>query len=211
MGRAALKIEQKTIPISSIEAKYTDTDNPNVMDTDQYNALVTAIRTSGFLQPLLVENVARGKVRVIDGHHRLRASAELGLKELPCIVIPKDLKNAAVGIGMNRARGEVDLSRAVAVLQSLAKTVDAPELAALSAFSDADLTSLVLAGDEESVDLDSLEIPETNTRERKERDAYVLEITFAERTAYQRARRRLRSLGEGDLAAGLLALLDNDD
>lgn len=202
----SIEPEIRTVAVAKIVPHYDDTNNPNTMDSDTYAALVASIRTSGFLQPMLVERLRGSKLRVVDGHHRLRAAQELGLRELPCIVVAQHARNAAVGVGLNRARGELDISRAVSVLQELSSDIDADELAALSAFSTADLESLVLASSEVTVDLDSM--PASEPRQREPKDSYTLEIVFTEKAEYLRARKKLRALGDGELSAGLLSLLE---
>jgi len=50
--------------------------------------LVKSMRKIGFVVPLIVIRNSEGGYTVIDGQHRLLAAKQLGVKELPCIVIP---------------------------------------------------------------------------------------------------------------------------
>ncbi|MEZ5386791.1 MAG: ParB/RepB/Spo0J family partition protein [Prosthecobacter sp.] len=52
---------------------------------DQLGELMESIREHGIIQPLIVRRV-NGKLELIAGERRFRASRELGLKELPVIV-----------------------------------------------------------------------------------------------------------------------------
>jgi len=52
---------------------------------DQLGELMESIREHGIIQPLIVRQV-NGKLELIAGERRYRASRELGLKELPVIV-----------------------------------------------------------------------------------------------------------------------------
>ncbi|MDZ4404276.1 ParB/RepB/Spo0J family partition protein [Prosthecobacter sp.] len=53
--------------------------------TEQLTELMESIREHGIIQPLIVRRV-NGKLELIAGERRYRASRELGLKELPVIV-----------------------------------------------------------------------------------------------------------------------------
>lgn len=52
---------------------------------EQLSELMDSIREHGIIQPLIVRNVS-GKLELIAGERRLRASRELGLKEVPVII-----------------------------------------------------------------------------------------------------------------------------
>lgn len=52
--------------------------------------LVESIRKIGFLVPVIA--VRRdGQVVIIDGQHRYLAARELGIKEIPCVIVPEGL------------------------------------------------------------------------------------------------------------------------
>ena len=53
--------------------------------TEQLAELMESIREHGIIQPLIVRRV-NGKLELIAGERRFRASRELGLKEVPVIV-----------------------------------------------------------------------------------------------------------------------------
>ena len=52
---------------------------------EQLSELMESIREHGIIQPLIVRNV-NGKLELIAGERRFRASRELGLKEVPVII-----------------------------------------------------------------------------------------------------------------------------
>ena len=96
--------------------------NPNVMEPEQYGMLVEAIRKVGFLQPLLVRRT-NGTVTCIDGHHRLRAAREVGLKTVPCVTVDAgDDQVTALRLGMNRLRGELNLALVAKDIFALVET-----------------------------------------------------------------------------------------
>jgi hypothetical protein len=63
------KIEMQWVPIESVEPNDW---NPNEMTPEQFNDLVAAICSEGFVSPPVVRNY-EGKLQVIDGDHRRRA------------------------------------------------------------------------------------------------------------------------------------------
>ena len=108
MSPETLKLEEAVLdPILLRDAD----ENPNKMEPEQLSMLAEAIRRKGFLQPILVRRV-EGQYEIIDGHHRTRAAREVGLTEIPCLVATNcsDEDAAALRIGMNRFRGELDLA-----------------------------------------------------------------------------------------------------
>lgn len=58
---------------------------------EQLNELMESIREKGIIQPLIVRSV-NGKLELIAGERRFRASRELGLKEVPVLVRVADDK-----------------------------------------------------------------------------------------------------------------------
>lgn len=131
------------VPVASI---VPPAHNPNVMREDDFARLRTNIQREGFLQPILVRRVPGGDPPlwdVIDGAHRLRAAVEIGLRDVPCVVLPADYpddKARLLQIGMNRLRGQLDLTEVAGVLAEL----DGADLA-LSGFSDSEIAGLLAA------------------------------------------------------------------
>jgi len=73
--------------------------------TEQLAELMESIREHGIIQPLIVRRV-NGKLELIAGERRFRASRELGLKELPVIVreaSDKDVLEMALIENLQRA------------------------------------------------------------------------------------------------------------
>lgn len=74
--------------IKPTENRFPDLDN------DQFQHLMKSIDKNGILEPLHVKK-ENGDYLLIQGHQRFRAASELGLKEIPCIVIDNDRAIAA--------------------------------------------------------------------------------------------------------------------
>ena len=95
--------------------------NPNEMSAQEFENLRAAIRTLGFLDPLLVAPNADGTHDVMDGHHRLAAAIEEGIDPLPCVVTTTRSKDVvdAIQLALNKNRGRVRLDLAEQILREL--------------------------------------------------------------------------------------------
>lgn len=214
------------IVVLPIHALVERAKNPNAMEPAQYALLVKAIKKVGFVQPLLVRypdgepisgRDGRGAApyEIIDGVHRKRAAEEAGLTELPCVVVDSDeAEAAALQIGMNRMRGELDLGGVARELGELEKLGWSREEMELTGFDGAEIASLLkaIAPVGEIPEVGSLAGPEDAPEEDPETaiGRHLLEIPFATKKALVAAKRKLRKLGGGDLAVGLLQLLDDE-
>lgn len=203
-------------------------ENPNVMEPEQYELLVRAITKAGFLQPILVREPLPGELpadqeaaarlgsgrwyRIVDGYHRARAAREAGLMEVPCVVISVSEAEASIlQIGMNRMRGELDLASVAKIVGALHEEGwTMPDLT-LTGFSEGEVEALLASvqpDPEELADMGAVDATEHPTPEEEETSGGVLEIVFKDRKVMGKASRRLRKLGGGDLANGLLHLLE---
>jgi len=63
--------------------------------------LAESIRKIGFVVPLITVR-RKDKLVIIDGQHRFLAARELGLKELPCIVIPEKYANELMELNIEK-------------------------------------------------------------------------------------------------------------
>ena len=76
-------------PSQLVDAVY----NPNKMTPEQYDALKESIREHGFVEPVVVQKIG---MRIIGGHHRVRAIKELSIEagttvpRIPCVVLDVD-------------------------------------------------------------------------------------------------------------------------
>jgi hypothetical protein len=97
------KPEIRTIPISKLLALRR---NPQYLSEKQTEALKTSIRKDGFLVPPIVR--PRGEdFEILSGNHRVLNSIEVGLTELPCVVVHCSDKVAArIAVNMNTIHGE---------------------------------------------------------------------------------------------------------
>ncbi|HOJ95061.1 MAG TPA: ParB N-terminal domain-containing protein, partial [Fervidobacterium nodosum] len=60
--------------------------NARIMKRDMFNQLVSNIKKRGSLESLPYCALVGDKIEIISGHHRVRASKQAGLKEIPVLV-----------------------------------------------------------------------------------------------------------------------------
>ena len=199
--------------------------NANVMESEQFDVLVRAIRERGFLQPVLVRELqdsdgdVTGLYEIIDGHHRVRAAAEVGLPTIPyCNVGPVDDATAiGLALSMNRIRGEVNLTDAASLLASLAEAGWNDAELSLTGFSPAEAHALLesLQPEPELPPMDPAGLPETNEdggMPVDEAGPFFLELSFPTKELMNKAKRGLRkAAGRGNpIERGLYRLLEID-
>lgn len=189
--------------------------NPNHMSAETYGLLVEAIRSVGFLQPVLAQEDEGGGLTIVDGFHRVKAAKEVGLPVIPVIVGDfRDTPDLArvVQIGMNRMRGELNLSAVAHEVADLAaKGWTIPQLE-LTGFSRSELDDLLAStrARDEDVLANGVGAAPDEPDEDEAPKPFVLELTFEKKEQLARAKRGLRkAAGKGrELADGLLRLLD---
>ena len=209
--------------------------NPNVMSEQDLQLLADNMRRTGCVQPVLARVLpgtdlppsvpgnddARwldtAALEVIDGSHRVEAARRAGFVEIPVTVASfSDERARALRIGMNKLRGELDLSAVGASLTQFADlaAIDGGQgdlqLTGYGAEDIADLIAAVQPSDDEANAMAALggvsnDAPEPAApKERR----YLLEVSFADKAQRDRCRRVLDGLGGGDLRAGLLLALE---
>lgn len=212
-----------TVACGDLVPRYADAaSNPNRMEAEKYAMLLAAIRDEGFLQPILVTRLPNGKYRIEDGHHRWWAARELGLTEVSVCVkeyagAKENPRATLLGIGMNKLRGELDLSTTVDVIrevQDILDGIELPEISALTGFTTEELELLLEDPTDPAGLLDDSgsAIDEVEREERKDSDkVYTLELKFTDKDQFKLVKRKLRKLGSGDLAHGVVVALGEDD
>jgi ParB/RepB/Spo0J family partition protein len=199
-------------------------DNPNRMAESEFKALKRFIGEQGFLGAVLVKPAgttaldAIGAFRIIDGHHRVRAGRELGMEQVPCIVVERDdQQEMLMRIAMNKLRGELDLTgvaRAFKELQAAGSDLSAMEITGYSGSEISDLLSAVSQDVAEA--LDDIPAPGEDFAEIEEDEpdtkVFKLELLFDSRAELKKARAGLKRAGgkTKDMAQGLLKLLGEE-
>lgn len=118
--------------------------NAQEMPKHQFDALVRNIKNDGELQSLVYVHQPdgpNGEIRIISGHHRVRAAYKAGLTEVPCIVETAPLTQAQIRarqLAHNQIHGESDPE---ILAQLLDEIDDVIELTA-TGFTDSELEEL---------------------------------------------------------------------
>jgi ParB-like chromosome segregation protein Spo0J len=158
------------------------------------------------------------ELRIVDGEHRWRAACEVGLTEIPCVVGDFDEKTARLlQIGMNRLRGELDLSAVGRTFQELFDGgAELDELLASGYTADevGGLLAAMRPDPEDLADVGAVGGDEPETSGAADGDslgkAWELTITLDSRKELQAVRKKLNRLGNKDLRKGLLKALDEE-
>lgn len=154
--------------------------NPNVMDEELYESLVSGIKKEGFLQPIL----ARKKDGlIIDGEHRWRAARSAGLKSIAAQFINcTEIEAKKLTLAFNNRRGEHETEKLEALLLELAKNdggLDRFELGYLEddinkIIDDCEEIAIALGSRSKEKDLIEDEVPEVTESIAKPGELWIL-------------------------------------
>lgn len=207
-----------SVRLDQLEPTYkTREENPNKMPDSLFDLLVQSIEHDDFLQPILVRLLPSKKYKIVDGHHRYWAAEKAGLKSIDAVLLKaKQHKGVAIGIGMNKRRGDLDLTMVSDSLKEIAEKTkwNHDELALLTGFTQSEIADLV---ETSKPDVEELmeEVGSAPPEESEEPPSkpYVLEVKFETKEQYQLAKRKLRkAAGKAkDLGIGLLNVLGDLD
>ena len=81
--------------------------NPQYLTEKQNQALKQSIERDGFLCPIVIRKRKQG-YEILSGNHRVIASREAGLEEIPCMLVHPcdDARAARIAINMNTVHGD---------------------------------------------------------------------------------------------------------
>ena len=100
--------EYRLIPVTSCDLLRR---NPQYLTEKQMTALKTSIQRDGFLVPILVRRARSGRYEVISGNHRFLAAQELGLQEIPAVVVALTKKQTQrIAVNLNTIHGDPEAS-----------------------------------------------------------------------------------------------------
>lgn len=120
-GRKA--VEKKAKQLSRLEVQYVDLGavtpnsyNPNRQSDHDFELLLRSMEEDGFTQPIIVNQ----DMTIVDGEHRWRAAAALGIDQIPIVVVDMSDEQMRIStIRHNRARGSHDVDLEAQVLRDL--------------------------------------------------------------------------------------------
>lgn len=113
--------------------------NPNEMDPEVFNELVSNIEEYGFVQPIIIATLADEEYdfQITDGEHRFEGLAVLGIDTIPCIV--KDVsedKQKFQTVKLNRLKGKFNTKKFTNLVSDLMERYTFEEVAENLAFTD---------------------------------------------------------------------------
>lgn len=98
-------------PIVTVQVKqlspFSDSGFKTYKDTKTHEDLKSSIKDNGVLQSIVVWKQADGSQTILVGHHRKMACDDLGIKEIPVIVVQDIIsdKDLVIHIDTNQGRG----------------------------------------------------------------------------------------------------------
>jgi ParB/RepB/Spo0J family partition protein len=120
--------------------------NPNDMEAEFFEAVVSQVKADGMNQPVLVrpDPTNDGKFIVVDGEHRWRASRIAGKKRIGVVVVPIDETTAKIRtLSMNNLRGQNIQIKLARLLVDLHKTFSAQEIRSMTGIGEEAQTSVL--------------------------------------------------------------------
>jgi ParB/RepB/Spo0J family partition protein len=117
--KRTLQLERLVVEYVPVSGVQPNEYNPNRMSEHDFELLCRSMREDGFTQPVIVH---RATLRIVDGEHRWRAAAAIGLTEIPVVYVdmtPEQMRIAT--LRHNRARGSEDMQLSAEVLRDLEK------------------------------------------------------------------------------------------
>jgi len=117
VAKAASAFEHlKVIYVMIDEIKPNDY-NPNRQTEKDQKLLRLSMESDGFTQPIVVQ---KGTMTIVDGEHRWRVARELGLLEVPIVLVdmtPEQMRMST--LRHNRARGSEDMDLVGKIMRDL--------------------------------------------------------------------------------------------
>lgn len=142
--------ETQRLPVDQLKA---DGKNPNKMTKKEFSALKANFKRYGFLVPIITNK----NFLIADGEHRWRAARELGMKEVPVVVLDVDeVDRRILRQVMNKLRGEHDKEGDLIEFQYLMESDSLGLLADLMSESEKEL--LTFLDDGRSVPMDDFDL-----------------------------------------------------
>ena len=150
---------------------YENSWNPNKMTAFMYQKAVESLNEYGFIAPVIVRRVG-SLYEIIDGAHRWRAAKDLGVTEIPVVVVEEltDAQAKKLTVVLNELHGQLDPGKLSDLLGELMGAGSVEEV-----LSGLPFTTDMLKG---FVGLDNIPLPKMPKQERPKRQERWVERTF---------------------------------
>ena len=94
--------------------------NSNEVSESEQQKIKEDILANGFFGAILVRPVEKGAYEIVDGEHRWRALKDLGVGEVPCLIVEHDDHKAKINsIRLNTERGTQNPKKVGMIVKSL--------------------------------------------------------------------------------------------
>ena len=129
--------------------------NPNEMIDSVFNHLKAEIERVGFIDPVAVRRKEDEKLVVVDGEHRLKAAKDVGLQQIPVIILDINEDEAKLQtINLNQIKGEINPIKFAKLLDNLSVKFSDTDLTNYLALSEAELKGYKALMDSEDINLE---------------------------------------------------------
>lgn len=207
------RLEVKYIPLDKIHGADR---NHNSMSEPAYLRLKAGIDELGFVQNLVVVPRDDGEFEIADGHHRHRALSELGWQFGPSYVAEDwdAAQHLIARIGLNKNRGELNLTMVAEDITYLADTLGASmDDMICTGYDEGEINDMLatMRDDLNAVTPQDIAGTTITNDEPTESGAanprpFLLEFTFASKAERKAVRDACKRAGNGDITDGLLVL-----
>jgi hypothetical protein len=135
-------ISAETLPIDWLVPNVW---NPNQMTEAMFEKEMNSIREFGFVDPITVRKVSAELYEIIDGEHRWKAAARLGMTAVPCTIVHglSDQQAKKLTPILNGLRGEPDQGKLADLLRDLLASETTESLLRTMPFEIGQLNDLV--------------------------------------------------------------------
>ena len=150
---ASLRAASSAVPGEALRLRLSDIDEDpdqprTVFDDEELQSMAQSILDHGVVQPIVVRAAARGRYILAFGARRLRASRLAGVADIPAVVRTTSANEFAAQLIENQQRADLsnaDLATAIARL--VREGLTTPQIAAICALKDYQVTAFRQAGD----------------------------------------------------------------
>lgn len=117
--------------------------NPNHMDEAMLERLKKSLSRYGLVVPLVVRPTGDFEYEVISGNQRLKAVADIGLEDVPCVLVNlSDSEAMLLAQALNGIRGEDDLATKGALFRKVLESVPESDILSLLPETQSSLSTL---------------------------------------------------------------------
>lgn len=179
-------MEKYAVQWVNVDEIHEDRDNPNAMNEEEFNALVSEIKLNGFLQPIITRKcncriITKEHRIIVGGEHRWRAAQhpDIAMKEVPCIDIDLNDEDAKLlMVNLNRIHGNFIPLKLAGLIVDLNKKIPTEELQKKLYVSKDDLIHMMYPKAGQSIKLDAINpaVKESDAQQLRETQLFSIAL-----------------------------------